>query len=57
MTKALARLIFETWAAQYDIAPDVEWNREAHSVLRVAFPHTYPPNVLKTFRGPKWGQR
>lgn len=57
MTKILARLIFETWAAQYDVQPDVGWNREAHAVLREARPHLYAPRVPATFRGPKWGTR
>lgn len=57
MTKFLARLIFETWDAQFDVQPDVEWNREAHAVLREARPHLYAPMVPATFRGPKWGTR
>ncbi|MBT2412665.1 hypothetical protein J7I94_19215 [Streptomyces sp. ISL-12] len=57
MTDVLARMLFETWAAQYDPKADAGFVRQQHGVLSTVCPHLYPPQVPATFRGPKWGKR
>ncbi|MGV9546828.1 hypothetical protein [Streptomyces ardesiacus] len=57
MTKILARMLFETWAAQYNPEADPDFVRQQHGVLSIVCPHTYPPQVPETFRGPEWGKR
>ncbi|MEU3729972.1 hypothetical protein AB0E81_11265 [Streptomyces sp. NPDC033538] len=57
MTKILARMLFETWAAQYDPEADPDFVRQQHGVLSIMRPHLYPPQVPETFRGAEWGKR
>ncbi|MEU1200144.1 hypothetical protein ABZ446_28515 [Streptomyces sp. NPDC005813] len=57
MTAFIARLIFETWAAQYDPEATSATTRDHHLVLSSVAPHLYAPMVPATFRGPKWGTR
>ncbi|WP_157882413.1 hypothetical protein [Streptomyces silvensis] len=57
MTPTLARMLFETWAAQYDPKADVSFVRQQHGMLAIMRPHLYPPVVPESLRGPKWGQR
>jgi hypothetical protein len=57
MTDVLARMLFETWAAQYDPEADADFVRQQHGVLSIVRPHLYAPMVPATFRGPKWGMR
>jgi hypothetical protein len=57
MTRILARLIFETWAAQYNREDDTERTQMQHFVIQEQRPHLYAPMVPATFRGPKWGTR
>jgi hypothetical protein len=57
MTRILARLIIETWAAQYNREDDTERTQMQHFVIQEQRPHLYAPMVPATFRGPKWGTR
>ncbi|MEU1254810.1 hypothetical protein ABZ445_16170 [Streptomyces chartreusis] len=57
MNPFVARLIFETWAAQFDPEADASTTQAHHIIVQQAAPHLYAPMVPPTFRGPKWGTR
>ncbi|GGX26770.1 hypothetical protein [Streptomyces chryseus] len=56
MTKTVATIAFEEWAAQFE-RPRTLPNQLRRRFLRSALPHTYAPAVPETFRGSKWGMR
>lgn len=57
MSNLIARMLFETWAAQYDPEADPDFVRQQHDVLSILRPYLYPPQVPETFCGPEWGKR